>query len=85
MNQDDRTLIMLSRDQPGKQFFAFWTRQVLTAEGQRETFRCGGFDKSGNTIDPMQDDWKEPDQCDANSGDDDGEIHWRNNKGIGIG
>jgi len=33
----------------------------------------------------MQDDWKKTDQCDTNCGDDDGEIHWHNNKGIGIG
>ena len=33
----------------------------------------------------MQDDWKESDQCDASSDDNDGEIHWFNDKGIGIG
>jgi len=44
MNQDHRALIKLSRDQPGKQSFVFQTRQVLTTEGQRETFRRTGFD-----------------------------------------
>ncbi len=58
---------------------------MLTTEGHRETFRCGGFDQSGGTIDPMQDDWKKTDQCYANSGDDDGKIHWHNDIRIGIG